>query len=811
MSIGPEQRRTGTMRKSIPNVRKVPLKIVSIYAIFSILWLWFSDRALSWLEHPDEILGFAFGKGVFFVFLTSVALYALLSQALSKLAATQGELQRSEDRLRSLFEHMQDGLADCKLLYDASGQACDYVYLDVNPSYYLLTQQVDVKNKKASQIYPGIQQLNPELIQLFARVVQSGMPETVELFFQPRQCWINFSVFRPGPEGDEFAVIFQDTTEKRRRDQQEQERLAVDAANEMKNEFVANVSHEIRTPLNAILGLTYLALQGEKEERQRDYLEKIHKAGQGLLALVNDVLDFSKVAEGQLTLESTRFQLDEVLENVSTALAQTAFDKGLDFVISVDPKIPMWIQGDSLRLGQILINLVSNAVKFTEKGKVAMEITLSPDTLSFAVHDSGIGISEAQRKALFVAFTQGDASITRKYGGTGLGLAISQRLAHLMGGVIESESQPGVGSIFCLKLPSPFTEPEMDPHPDESPVALNSARVLLVDDDPQSVRVLQQLLHRIRATVTVVSSAQVSRHEGTGYDYALIQQGAQLGLEITQRLSERARRLILIVKPGSDTLPPKTFGVDGYLVKPVLLPRLRDALLGSRQAASATSYRVFESARILVAEDHPVNQQVIQELLERAGLTVEVANDGRQALDMLLATEPCPFQAVLMDLQMPVLDGYEATRRIRQFAPLATLPILALSAHVLPEERQRCQEVGMNDYLTKPIDPESLVEKLAQWLPASIRAAEAPPPPGGPPTGSVNLEEVAQVIKTLEQQMSNFEGAAIDSVDTLATLLRPLGPQPALAELRKEIERFEFDHGRIALQRLCEQLKLEDL
>ncbi len=789
---------------------KVTLKIVVTYATFSILWLWFSDRALAWLQDPHTIVSFAFLKGVIFVALTSIALYALLIRAIHQLTTAEGELKRSEDRLRSLFDHMLDGLVDCQLLFNERGQACDYIYLDANQSYYRLTGQVDVKDRKASEIYPGLERLNPELIQLFARVVATGKPETAEIFFKPRQRWLNFSVFRPSQDGDKFAVIFQDTTEKRRREEEEQARLAVDAASKMKNEFVANVSHEIRTPLNAILGLTYLALQGEKDERQRDYLEKIHKAGQGLLALVNDVLDFSKVDEGQLTLESTEFQLYDVLENVSNALAQIAFDKGLDLVIAVAPNVPTRIQGDPLRLGQILMNLLSNAVKFTDHGQVALQITRAGEFLKFTVRDSGIGIDETQRKALFQAFTQGDASITRKYGGTGLGLAISQRLAHLMGGSIEAESQPGLGSTFCLELPCSDSQVELDPDLDDSLRPLKGARALLVDDDPPGARVLSQTLEKIEVDVTVLNFAELANHKTQGYDFALIQNGAHSLSQIAHRLPNLARRRILIVKPGADSMLAQNPGFDCLLVKPVLLPKLRDAMLGTippSRVASPESIRIFEPARILVAEDHPVNQQVIRELLERAGLTVDIADDGQQAVDMLLADQTGRWQAVLMDLQMPVLDGYQATQQIRQLDHLIQLPILALSGHVLPEERQKCLDAGLTDYIAKPIVPETLFAKLAQWLPTLTPDNDAPP--SGETTQPVDLVAIGQVIKTLDRQLSNFEGAAIDSVDTLASLLRPLGPQPALAQLRKEIRLFEFDGGRAALERLCEQLEID--
>lgn len=779
------------MLRRVSGLNQIALKAVLVYATFSIAWLWFSDEALQWVLPTHSLSPFSFGKGLFYMGLTCVTLYALLSRDFSRLKTTQHELQRSEERLRCLFDHMLDGLVEGQLLFDSSGQACDYVYLEVNQSYYRLTGQSEVAGKRGSEVYPGIRELQPEMLQLFARVVQSGVPERLEFFFQPRQCWLDMSVFRPGPEGSQFAVIFQDTTERRRREQEQQTRRAADAASQMKTEFVANVSHEIRTPLNAILGLSYLAQQATRDPIQRDYLEKIQKAGRGLLALVNDVLDFTKVEEGGLRLESGRFLLDEVLEDVSTSLAQVAFDKGLDFVVSVDPRVPTWIRGDSLRLGQILTNLLSNAVKFTEEGGVALEITLVEETLQFRVQDSGIGMDETQRQGLFLAFTQGDASITRKYGGTGLGLAISQRLAQHMGGAIEVESEPGRGSTFTLLLP-------LERCQQETPDSLQGVRVLVVDEEQQNLKVLPQILQSAGATVTLLNYAQVADHPESGFDFALIHLGNQNGVRIAHQLLGRAHKRILIARPGVETLMAKEVALDGLLVMPVLRSRLLEALR-EKTVYSAPPRWVFESARVLAVEDHPDNQQVIRELLEGVGLTVDLADDGGQALELLSNAPPDRWQVVLMDLHMPVLDGYETTRRIRQLPQWSHLPILALSSLALPQEREKCRDVGMNDYLTKPVEPEQLFEKLAAWLPSS-----GPEPLAVPE--DLDWQALDKIAQTLDQQLSGFEGAATDSLETLAALLRPLGPLPALAQLSKDIERFEFEEARVALAGLRQQL-----
>jgi len=564
------------------------------------------------------------------------------------------------------------------------------------------------------------------------------------------------------------VVSFTDIT---LRKQQEKEVLAAkekaEEATQMKSMFLANMSHEIRTPMNAIIGLSHLALKTPLSSKQRDYICKVHNAGTSLLAIINDILDFSKIEAGKLDIETTDFQIDEVIGSVTTLTAQKAHDKGLEFLAHVSSTIPEQLRGDPLRLGQILTNLVNNAVKFTERGEVRLKIELVERTgekvqLKFSVHDTGIGMTREQSLRLFQPFSQADMSTTRKHGGTGLGLTICRRLVELMGGQIWLESEPGVGSAFIFTV---WLEVSQVASTGKTvPGQFQNLRVLVVDDNAAAREILSESLGSLAKKVDVVSSghealaAVKERDSDTPYDVIFMDwrmpgmDGLQAARLIrNDSLLHKQPAIIIVTAFGREEVREEAekLHVDGFLVKPVTKSMLVDSLVNvfvadggnphSAEVGTAEDSTRFQGLRILLTEDNEINQQIAVELLEGVGAKVEVASNGRKAVDKLFHGDfPPPYDLVLMDLQMPEMDGYQATAKIRGDTRFATLPIIAMTAHATMEERQRCLDAGMNDHVSKPIDPALLFTTVGRYYktaaPAAVPAvAEARPRAAGAP------------------------------------------------------------------------------
>ncbi|MCG5496279.1 PAS domain S-box protein [Ectothiorhodospira variabilis] len=643
-------------------------------------------------------------------------------------------LEAEKERFQGIFEKTGSGVA----VYRPVDDGQDFVFLDYNTAAERMDhmRREDVIGRRVTECFPAVHEMG--LMDALRRVARTGQGEFLPLSQYDDghlKGWRENTLFRLS--SGEVVAVYNDLTEIK------QAQETAERANLAKSQFLANMSHEIRTPMNAVIGLSDLLLSTSLNAKQRDYLGKIRDSSRMLLGIINDILDYSKIEAGRLELEDHSFRIDDLLDQMRTLFASAADAKGIELVFELDTQGSISVEGDALRLGQVLTNLLSNAIKFTDQGQVVLSIRrLGRDAqgarLHFEVRDTGIGINPDQQTRLFQAFSQADTSTTRKYGGTGLGLVISRKLLERMGGVLQLDSTPGAGSRFHFELNLPLSS-------DQGPASTHEsmrpgARVLVVDDHATARIVLKNMLQsygfrteEADSGEAAIDAVQAAERAGMPFEIILMDwkmPGEMDGLQALDRLHTLRQQgdlqqttipALIISAYNQEDLVPHSDRFSAFLSKPVtprsLVAAMNEAVAEQKTEASGMDLAqcpCFQGRTILLVEDNALNQEVAREMLRRTQVRVILANDGREAVDQ---AAQYPIDLVLMDLQMPVMDGFEATRHIRERFP--DLPIIALSAAVMEDDRERARAAGMNDHLAKPIDSEALLHTLEKWLQSS--------------------------------------------------------------------------------------------
>jgi two-component system, sensor histidine kinase and response regulator len=689
-------------------------------------------------------LGIAGVVGVTTIVLAIAILTSLIDRRFSAQAA---ELDRSEQRMRELVEAAQVVLWRGEI----DGTRCNFVNREaVSLLGFSVEQWLTEPNF-------WLDHLEPETRELFLTIAGAAVVGGEARHFEHpmrtadgREIWFGTSIRAVlSKQGTtELVGVMTDITQRKRA------RDATEQANRAKSEFLASMSHEIRTPMNGVIGMTELLLETELDAEQREYVNTVKVSGEALLTVINDILDFSKIEAGKFDLDPIPFNFPETVEETLRSLAFRAHEKGLELACDIAADVPVSVVGDPVRIRQILLNLVNNAIKFTASGEVELRVTHEPyegdlNGLHFSIRDTGIGIPSDKQEAIFEAFSQADGSTTRRFGGTGLGLTISQRLARAMKGRIYVESTPGIGSTFHFQVALiPCADVEAPRIADSS---LAGIRALIVDDNATNRRILDGMLRSWEMETVVASSAPEA--------LALLRNGITGGLPVRLiitdihmpevdgfRLAERIRAVpdfadiaIVMLTSGEtrgDIERSRTIGVSAHLTKPARRKELRAAIVqaiqvqperGTGTGAPATASHSLRSSAnsarprtVLLVEDVAVNQMLAQRILEKAGHKVIVADNGREGVAMLAEQ---PFDVVLMDVQMPEMDGFEAAKaiRARERESGAHVPIIAMTAYAMTGDRERCLEAGMDGYISKPIRARELLNAVEkEWSPPAV-------------------------------------------------------------------------------------------
>jgi len=658
----------------------------------------------------------------------------------------QEEIKKAEEKYRSIFEKATIGIYQTTT--DSKGR-----FLTVNPAFakilsYSSPQEViETITDMQSQLY-----VNHEDREKLQVLLKKGSVKGFETQFYQKEgkvidVAINVHVtYDENNNMPRYEGIIEDITEKKQANQLKIAKEAAEAATRAKSNFLANMSHEIRTPMNAVIGTTYLALKTDLSPKQYDYLKRIELSAKSLLGVINDILDFSKIESGKLDIEQADFNLTQTLENViNIIMTKTREKENLEVLFHIDPNVPFFMVGDSLRLGQVLVNLCDNAIKFTKEGEIVLTAKVIEQvddeiTLQFSIRDTGIGMTQEQITRLFKPFTQADTSTTRKYGGTGLGLIICKKIIEMMGGTISVESKFGKGTVFLFTA---IFKKSMQKAKNllTSPVDLRGLKVLVVDDNATSRSILKNMLEAFHFEVSLAENGKQGLRE---LENALKYQPYELvlmdwkmpemdGIEVAEKIKHHPKlskipKIIMATAYSHETIFQQVDqkGMEGFLLKPFSPSALFDSimqafcfttpeLVGQETPDKKILKRLetIQGAHILVVEDNKINQLLAREILEETGFIVTIADDGQKAVGMVTSQS---FDVVLMDIQMPVMDGYEATKLILKNNRLKKIPIIAMTAHAMASDKKKSLEAGMVQHITKPIDPDELFSALLTWV-----------------------------------------------------------------------------------------------